>query len=360
MRSWVGWAYFRFLGSESLLSSVIALIVSLGVGFAIILFTGNSPFLAFRYMLLGSFSSWTNFGDMLATSTPLIIIALSVAVTFRAGIFNIGAQGQMYLGALAAAWAGYALYWLPGPLLILVCFLVGAAVGAFWALIPALMKIHLRSYANEVVSTLMLNYVAVLITSYLVKGPLRDPQAGSPMTYKIAASAWLPNLVAGSSATIGFIIAIGLVIVMVLLLGKTIWGKGLAFVGQKQRFAEYIGFSYTRIVLQSMVLAGMLAGVTGVILVLGIDHRFVQSLSPGYGFIGLTVALLGRLDPWGALVGGLLYGVMMNGGTIMQQHTSVPYPLVSVIQGVLVVLVTAQGLAYLLKSKRRRNVDISS
>lgn len=332
------------------LQPLLAIAISLALGVVIIVAIGERVGPSYGSFLLGSFTSPVNFGNMLATATPLILTGLAVAVSFQAGAFNIGAEGQLYLGAFWAAWAGFTFIHLPGLVLVPLCLLVGACAGAAWGFLPGWMKASLG--INEVVSTLLLNYVAMLVTEYLVNNPFKDPRAGAPVTVPLAPQANLGHVLPPSSAHDGILIALAIVVLVALVLGRTVWGQSLRFVGMNPRFAEYEGIPVRRTLITAMMFSGAIAGVAGAVQVLGINHRFIQGFSPDFGFTGITVALLGRVNPWGTAVAAVFYAILTNGAAIMQQQTTVPYPLVSVLQGILVLFVTAEGL--LAWTRRRR------
>ncbi|MDI3341453.1 MAG: ABC transporter permease [Sphaerobacter sp.] len=334
-----------------LLQPVLAILTALAVGVVIIMAIGKDPVSAYQSFLVASFTSRVRFGNMLATATPLILTGLAVAVSFQAGVFNIGAEGQLYLGAFWAAVTAVHLASLPAPLVILLSLAVGVLAGALWGFLPGWLRAFL--HVNEVVSTIMLNYVAMLLTEYLVNHPFKDPTAGAPMTRMIPPREWLGSLLPPSSAHWGLVVAIGTVVVVAFLLGRTVWGQYLRFVGQNPHFAEYEGIPVRRVLVGAMTLSGAIAGLAGAVQVLGINHRFIQGFSPDFGFTGVTVALLGRINPWGAAVAGVFYAVLINGASIMQQNTSVPYSLVSILQGILVLFMTAEGWVWLRRRRRQ-------
>ncbi|MBX5463979.1 MAG: ABC transporter permease [Clostridia bacterium] len=334
-----------------LLQPLAAVLTALAAGVLIILAIGKDPVSAYQNFLVATFTSRVQFGNMLATATPLVFTGLAVALSFQAGVFNIGAEGQLYLGAFWAAVTAVRLAALPAPLAVLLSLLAGTLAGALWGLVPGWLRAYLR--VNEVVATIMLNYVATLLTEYLVNNPFKDPTAGAPMTRMIPAQEWLGPLLPPSSAHWGLAVALAAVAGVAFLLQRTVWGQNLRFVGQNPRFAEYEGIPVRRMVLGAMLLSGAVAGLGGAVQVLGINHRFIQGFSPDFGFTGITVALLGRINPWGTAAAAFFYAVLINGASIMQQNTSVPYPLVSILQGVLVLFMTAEGVLWLGRRRRR-------
>lgn len=326
----------------AMLQPALAIIIALLIGMVIVIAVGDNPITAYRYFLIGPFTSGVDIGNTLAIMTPLLLIGISVLISFRAGVFNIGAEGQLYLGAFAAAWIGITFVHWPGPVLVVAAILFGALLGAIWAFIPGVL---LAAWGvNVIVSTLMLNYIAIEITDYLVNYPFKDPTAGAPVSKLIASQAWLPILIPSSSLHAGIFLAIAVAVGAAFVLFRTSWGARLRYVGDNPYFASYLGVSVSRVVVQAMVVSGAIAGAMGALDVLGTNHQFNLSFSPGYGFLGLTVALLGRLNPWGIIVTAFVYAVLSHGADVMQQNTSVPYPLVNILQGIIVLLMTASGL----------------
>lgn len=327
---------------RALVQPAVTVGAALVVGILVILSIGGDPVAAYANFLGGSFQSWALFGNMLAKSTPLITLGLCVVVAFRAGLFNIGGEGQMYLGAFWGAVAGLTFVNLPGPLLIVVVVLVAALVGGVWAAIGGVLKA--RWEVDEVVSTLLLNYVAILTTDFLVNNPFKDVTAGAPMTTYVANSAWLPQFIPSSSVTWGLPLALLAATTAWFIMFRTTWGADARAAGTNRRFAQAIGVNVRRSMIQAMFLSGALAGIGGAIEVLGVEHRFYQGFSPGFGFLGLTCALLGRLNPWGTIAMAFFYAMLLNGAAVMQNNTTVPFPLVNVLEGIIVLLMTAQSL----------------
>lgn len=327
---------------EGFWRSLAALALALLLGAGLILAIGQDPLVAYGHLIFGSFTSLNNVLNLVAILTPLLVTSAAVTLSFKSGVFNIGIEGQLFVGAFCAAIAAAYLP-LPGPLLIVAALMAGALGGAAWGFVPA----YLRSVygVSEIVSTIMLNYVAILLTQYLVAYPFND-NAGYAATRLIDPGAWLPAFTAFSTANVGIFIALGCCLLLALALARTVWGQEVKFVGSNPRFAESIGVPVLRRAFEAMMAAGALAGIAGALLVLGVFHRFIAELSPGYGYVAITIALLARLSPLAVIPAALVYALMMNGAGIMQQQVSVPYPLVTVLQGVLIIFVTAEGLLW--------------
>ncbi len=334
----------------------LAVVLALLVGMVIIASIGQNPFSAYNYFLLSSFNGVNNFGTMVVQLTPLLLVAASVILSFRAGIFNVGAEGQLYVGGFVGVLVSPTLTSLPGPLLIFLSMLAGAVAGAIWAALPAVLLTVWD--VNIVVTTLMFNYIAQYLTTYLVTGPFLDPLAGAAETKLVAPQAHLPTILGSSGATIGVLIGLAMLAVVAFVLKATRWGLQLRLLGDSPRFARYIGLGVRRRTIEVMAVSGAIAGMAGVVSNLSVNFRFFQGFdgSIGYGWLGLTVALLGRLSPLGSVVAGVVYAALEAGAGIMQVHTQVPLSLIDIIEGVVVVFMTAAGLLALFQRRRGARV----
>lgn len=324
-----------------LVAVALTVVLALAVGFVVVALTSEEPVDAYRQLLTAAFSSRYRFGNFLERAVPLLFTGLAVAVAFRVRVFNIGAEGQLYAGALAAALVGMAAGLPPGvhPLAGL---LAGAVAGALFALVPAYLRA--RWQANEVVLTLMFNYVATLGVAYLLSGPLRDPRSGYIQTPPVQPSAVLPGIFPPSRLHAGLLLALALVVAVWWYLFRTSRGYALRMVGLNPEFSAYGGIDTARAVLEAMLVSGALAGLAGAVEVLGIHHRLIAGFSPGYGYTGIVVALLARSHPLAVAPAALLYAYLETGAVIMERATDVPQELVTLVQGVLFLLVTASAL----------------
>ena len=322
------------------LTSILALVAALCVGAVVIVLNGDNPAQAYGALLAGSFSNMHYLASTLSRATPLIFTGLGVAVAFKAGMANIGAEGQLYMGAMAAAIAGICLP-LPGPVLIPVALLSSFLAGGLWGTVPAILKVHCG--ANEVVTTLMLNYLAQLFTSYLVNYPLKAEGSALGMTVNIRDAAKLPILYAGSRLNIGFLLAVAAAALVAVLFKYSSTGYEMRLAGENPVFARYMGVNTGRRMVQGMFLGGGLAGMGGAILVLGIQYKFVQDISPGYGFDGLTIALMAVFNSYAVLPISILFGALRAGGVTMELNTSVPSELSQVIQATIILFIAAQA-----------------
>jgi len=336
---------------------VIAVALSLLIGVGIILAIGSNPISAYNELFFSSFTSPQGMGALLAQLIPLLVLSSAVIVSFRAGFFNIGGEGQLYVGAFAGAWVGFTFQDLPGPLLILLCLAAAFAAGLVWGLIPGALFAFWK--VDIIVTTLMMSSIAVLLTAYFVTGPFRDPAAGLAGSPKVADSAMLPVFSPEYGIGLDLVLALVVTVALGLVLTRSVWGLKVSAIGQMNRFAAYTGISPKRMSMQVMATSGAVSGLAGAIFVLGPNGgRFLQTFSPGYGFLGITVALLARLNPWAAIVAAVFYANMMAGSNGMQINTNVPYPLVNVLQGLIILLITAVFLVS--RSGRRAGAaDIS-
>ena len=319
------------------LGAIVAVMVA---GFLLVLAISSDPILAYRDLLFANFDSASNFALFVNRLTPLLLIGLGVIFSFRAGIFNVGGEGQLYLGAMAATATALAWPAAPGPALVALSIAAGVAAGAFWGWIPGVLKVRLA--VNEVVTTLMLNFVALLITEYLVTNPLRDKTAYGAVSFVIPEKAWIAEIPGLPGATIGALVAIAIAPIAWLALFRSEWGANLRAAGANLRFAEAVGVDASRQIVIAMLISGGLSGLAGAFYVLGIGHRFEQNFSPSFGLIGLTVALLARIHPLGVLATAAFYALILNGAGYMQIDTDVPRSLVGLLSGFLVLLMTVR------------------
>ncbi len=326
--------------SHSMLGPIGAIVAVMACGFLVVLAVSDEPVLAYRDLLFANFDSASNFALFVNRMTPLLLIGLGVVFSFRAGVFNVGGEGQLYLGAIAATATALAFPRAPGPALIGLSIVAGVAAGAIWGWIPGVLKVRLA--VNEVVTTLMLNFVALLLTEYLVTNAMRDTTAYGAVSFVIPEQARLPDIPGLPGATIGAVIAVLLAPLAWLALFRTEWGANLRAAGANIRFAEAIGVSAGRQVVVAMLISGGLAGLAGSLYVLGIGHRFEQNFSPGFGLVGLTVALLARIHPIGVMATAAFYALILNGAGYMQIDADVPRSLVNLLTGFLVLLMTAR------------------
>lgn len=309
------------------------LVLGLGLGAA-----GYDPLLALGALWRGAFGSWYALTSAtLVRAVPLILLGLGVALAFRAGALNIGAEGQFYAGAIAATWVGvHAAGW-PSPLAIGAVWLSAAVAGMLWVAVPVFLK--LRFGVLEVISTLLLNFVAEAAVSFAVTGPLQEAKRIYPQSDPIAEAARLPGL-AGSRLHLGLVLAVLLSLGLWLFFTRTTWGFQLRAVGLGPRAAEISGrMPVKQLVGFALLGSGAFAGLGGGVEISGVTYALFQNLSPGYGFTAIAVALLARLHPLGILATGLLFGALEAGAQGMQREAGVPAVTVQVAEAVIILAV---------------------
>jgi simple sugar transport system permease protein len=327
----------------AMISPIAAIVLALFISMLLLIAAGYNPARAYTVMWQGAFGDLRAISEVLIKATPLILIGSGLAVAFRCSIWNIGAEGQFYAGAVGATIVGIFITSLPSYLMIPLVLLVGTLLGALWGMLAGYLRV--RFNANEIVTTIMLNYIAIIGTGYLVTGPLMDPAGGKyPQTARIVEAAMLPRFLPPTRLHIGFIIALIVAVILYLLIFKTSIGYAIRTVGINPVTARYAGIHVERHVLLAMAISGGAAGLAGAIEVAGISFRLYQQISPGYGFEGIAVALLANNHPLGIILSGILFGALRSGAEVMQISAKVPSVLVFVIQGLVILCVVAFGL----------------
>lgn len=316
--------------------------VALLIGMGLILYTGQNPLPAYESLLIEPFKSWDSVGAVLFDAIPLVLTGLAAAVAFRANVFNIGGEGQLQLGALATAWAVLALGNRPAVVVIPVAIVAGAVAGGLWAGIAGWLRAYLG--ATELVSTIMLNYVAIDLASYAVGqgGPLAATSGPGNATDTVPAAAQFPTFGA-SQFHWGFVVALLAVAILFAVLYRTPLGYEIRMVGANALFARYGGVRVARVIVGAMLISGALAGIGGAVQVMGSQHQYnIGFTQPQWGFTGVTVALLARLEPVGVVVAALLYALLQEGAQLMEDNTNVNHNIILVVQGLIILFVTVQ------------------
>lgn len=307
----------------------------------LLLVTGHDPATALRALLRGAFGSWYALTSAtLVRAIPLAFTGLSVALAFRAGLLNIGAEGQLLIGA--AAGTGVLAVFGPslGALALPLALAAGVAAGACWAGVAALLR--QRFGVLEVISTIMLNFVALYTVGWLVRGPLQEPTGIYPQSASLPKALQLPLLLSGTRLHLGLLLAVALAIGLWWWQRATAGGFRLRAVGQNPHAAETIGrIPVARVSLLAFLASGALAGLAGAVELTGVTFALYENLSPGYGYTAIAVALLARLHPLGVLATALLFGALQAGGNAMQRDAAVPIALVNVVEALLILLVIA-------------------
>jgi general nucleoside transport system permease protein len=317
----------------------IALGLTFSLTAALIGFSGKNPITAYEAMFRGAFGSFDRAAYAINKATPYIISGIGIALCFRAGIINIGAEGQIALGGLAATWV--ALAWpKASPLVgIPLAFGAGMIAGALWSGIAAV--IHVGRGVNEVLATLLLNFVALLLVGEVLHGDMGEPGAGFPQSPLFEPNYWLSTMIAGAQLHWGVVMGPLIATGGYVLLRYTTLGFAVRVLGASRSAASYAGFSVPQLTIKLMLMAGGLAGLAGVIEVLGIHYRLIEGFSSGFGFNAVVVALLGALHPLAIIPAGLFFGFLEAGALSMQREVGVPSSLVAVIQGLTMLFVLA-------------------
>lgn len=309
---------------------ILSVLLALVFGWIFLWLYGIDAGETYMRMWNGAFGNSYALSETLVKAIPLMLAGLAVSLAFRMKLWNIGAEGQLYMGAFAAS--GIALFmgnlspWLLLPLMLAAGFMAGG----LWALIPG----GLRAYwnVNETITTLMLNYVAIFWVDSLIFGPWKDPNSmGFPLTPRFSANAYLPSL-GNTRVHMGLLIAIIIAVIFYLLLQYTRWGYEVKVVGESPEAARYAGINVKRNILLVMLISGGIAGISGMIEVAGITHRLQQGISPGYGYTAIIVAWLGRLNPYAIILVAFLFGALLVGGFGLQIY-GISFSIVQMLQG---------------------------
>lgn len=327
--------------------SVLPVVIALLIGAVVLRLAGNDPFGVYAVMAREGFGDWQRFAATLTAATPLLFTGLATAIAFRAGVFSLGAEAGFILGGLSAAWVGTALHG-PAPIVIIACLAAGVVVGGLSALPAAWLRA--RYGVDEVVSTLMLTFVAQGLVAWLVNAFMLAPGEANSSTAVLPVE--LPRLSPPSQLNLGVLIAIALVIAYGVALRRSAAGFELHQVGVNPRFAASQGVSVVRTVLTAMVLTGAIAGLGGSVHALGVVHRYVvDGFSPDYGFTGLAVALLAGRSSLALIPGAVLFGAFASAGTTIQLFDNIPLDIVQVLQGTVMIFAVA-NLALLWRKRR--------
>jgi ABC-type uncharacterized transport system permease subunit len=326
------------------LSIFIGLVGAFAVSSLLIVTAGANVPDAIAAFLRGAFGSRAAIAETLVQSTPLILTGLAVVIAFRARVWNIGAEGQFFAGAMATIWVTLTFPDLPAVAMLPLIIVASAAGGAAWGVIPGILRV--RFGANEVVVTVMMNFVIQFILSYLLAGPWRDPDSFYLQSDVTPESASFPSIFPPSRLHLGFVIAVAMVLLVHFVLRRTTLGLEIRAIGSNQRVSRLRGINVGVVIVVVMAMSGALAGLAGGGEIAGLHHRLRLDISTGYGFTGIMIALLGRMNPYGALIAAVGFGALVNGSTAMQITTGVPVALVFAIQGLtLIFVIVAEGLA---------------
>jgi len=325
-----------------------AMLLAFAVGGLLILSTGVNPLAAYAALAEGAFGNVFGLTETMVKATPLLFAGLGIVLAFRARVWNIGAEGQLYMGALAGTWVGINLVGLPAWIHLPITALAGCLAGGLWAAVPGLLRTRLR--VNEVITTLMGNFIAFLFINYLVYGPMKDPTGYEIQSRAIQPSAVLFKLIPGTRFHAGFVLALLCAVAVHVLLWYTVIGYRIRAVGANPEAARYGGIKVSHYLLLALVLSGALAGLAGMSEISGFHYRLRDDISPGYGYTAIVVALLGRLHPLGVILAAILFAALEVGAHAMQRAMGIPIVIVYFIQGLVILCVLASD--YLVQRRR--------
>lgn len=319
-------------------SYLLGIAASLVLFSAILLSFGYNPVTSMEGLVSGSFGSTFLTAETIFLTAPLLLTGLAFLIPFRARFYNIGVEGQLYIGALFGYLAASELSGLPSLLAIPVMLLSAAAGGILWLALPLFMRIRLQ--VNEIFPTLVLNFVALDIVNWLTAGPLKDPLSGNLQTPPLPRSTWLPTLISNTELNIGVLVALAASLIVYVIMFKSVLGYEIRASGASPRAALSGGVSVKKSLLAVGIMSGALAGLAGIIVVAGIDHVLAQNFSPGYGYQGIAVAALGSFHPLGIIVAAILYAALSVGGESLQASVAaIPIELIYALQAIIVLSV---------------------
>lgn len=376
-----------------ILLPILAVLAAFLVGAVILLLQGVNPLEAYQSMIVGAFGSKNGLADTLVKATPLLLVGLGIAIAFRGGVINIGAEGQLIMGALLTTWISLQLgEQLPAILVVAIGLVAGAFMGGIWGAIPGYLKAQLG--VNEILSTIMLNQIAIQVGYYLLRGPMIDPAevaAGTniPHSARLVKALDMPRFtdiakmlgftesakdlhIQGFAAEVygvlveptrlhsGFIFAVVMAVLVYVFLWRTTIGYHIRAVGLNPHASRYAGMNVKRTMVLSLTLSGMFAGLAGAVEILGLHHRMFEptAVSAGYGFSGIVAALFGKLHPLGMIPSSILFGGLLVGGDKMQRAMQIPQVLITAILGLVVLFVVSTD--YFVRQRQNRRVSIEN
>jgi simple sugar transport system permease protein len=339
---------------------VFATLAALIVGAVMLLFLKVNPIEAYKALWDGAFGSSNAFAETLVKATPLLLVAIGICIAFRGDVINIGGEGQMIVGAILATWVGLTFTDLPGWLAITLAMLAGFLGGAIWGGIPGILKAYFN--VNEILSTVMMNAIAVQLMNFLLRGPMIDPSQAQlaskiPQTARLIDAFQLPRLIP-TRLHLGALIAVVLAILVYILLWRTTWGYRIRAVGQNPHASRYAGIKIQRYMVLALLLSGAFAGLAGATQVYGVNYRMItdgsaSGFTGSAGFNGIVAALFGQLHPILSIPASILFGALLVGANKMQRVVQVPSALVIALNGLVVVFVVSSEIWRRRRQKRR-------
>ncbi len=353
-------------GFEFMLRTLVpflGVIAALAISAVVLLLLKTNPIVAYSAMLQGAFGSISGLSQSLVKATPLLLVGLGVCIAFRASVINVGGEGQIILGSVAGSWMALSYPELPSAILIPACMTVGFIAGAFWGFIPGLLKARFK--VNEILSTIMMNAIALQFMNFLLQGPMMDPEGIKAGTFlaqsaRLPESSWLARLVPRTQLHAGLYVALAFALLVYIFLWRTTIGYQIRAVGLNPNASRYSGINVPFNQMLSLTIAGGLSGLAGVIEVMGVHRRIMEGLTGGYGFTGIVAALLGSLHPLGIVPASLLFGGLLVGANTMQRAVQIPAALINAILGLIVLFVSGSALWIHNMIKKRKTAAIVS
>ncbi len=343
---------------------VFATLAALLVGAIMLIILGVNPLVAYQALFQGAFGSTNAFAETLVRATPLLLVGIGICIAYRGNVINIGGEGQMIVGALLATWVGLNFTGLPGWLMILIGMLVGVIAGSIWGGIPGILKAYFN--VNEILSTVMMNAIAVQLMNFFLTGPMIDPAQADiasqiPQTARLEEAYRLPRLIP-TRLHLGALIAVILAFLVYILLWRTTLGYRIRAVGQNPHASQYAGIKVKRYIVLALLFSGAFAGLAGAMQVYGVNYRMITDGSPtGFtgsaGFNGIVAALFGQLHPILTIPASVLFGALLVGANAMQRVVQIPSALITALNGLVVVFVVS--IEIWRKKRQRRRLSVS-
>ena len=348
----------RILSVVFTLAPVWAVLGALLIGAVFIALAGISPVSAYAALLKGAFGSLSGFGITMQKTVPLIFAGLGVAFAFRCGLFNIGGEGQLHMGALLGGWLALTFTNLPALIMLPAVFISSFIGGAIWGAIPGLLRARWKM--SEIITTILLNYVGFWFVSFLLHGPLQESRGYYPQSEILPQASWLPIIWPAARVHIGIVLALLTAAAVYVVMWRTTIGYQIRAVGSNPQAAEYSGIPVVRSMVLAMMVSGGLMGLAGAAEIFGVQHRLSDFFSPGYGFDGIAVALLGYTHPLGVVLAAVFFGGLRTGFNAIQRTEGLPLALAQVVQGLTLILVVASVALPRLRAMLKRKEAVGA
>lgn len=334
----------RFINLYKVSIILLAIIISLLISSIILKIIGADALKTFLVIFTEPLKTKIQFTEVVIRAIPLSIIALGITVAYRSGTINIGAEGQMAMGILGTTACALLFPTLPAIILIPLALLFGMITGGFWGFVPGYLKAKLQ--VSELLSTVMLNYIAAQLYTFFLRGPMLDPAeltmgSGTPQSMRLTKNVWLPKLLRGTRLHAGLFIVLIIAVLVYLFLWKTTWGYKMRAAGAGRKAARYGGINVAFYITVSMVISGIFAGLAGGVEIMGVHHRAIEGITSGYGFSGIVVALFGGLHPLGIIPASFFFGLLLVGADMTQRMVGVPANMVQVLEGIIILVIVA-------------------